>query len=101
MEMEISEQDIAKLERKVFLWPDCKERDRHSLKMAIQHFVMNDPGYGFYKMLWAAVHEVNDGGKTMKYLYFNERIQRFYLDRHFEEWAKAISQLTAQELEIF
>jgi hypothetical protein len=95
----IGEKELARLERKVFLWPDCKERDRHRLKVAIQKFVMNDPGYGFYKMLWDAVHEVNDGGQTCKYLYFNERIQRFFLDRHFEAWAKAISELTSIELE--
>lgn len=95
----IDEKTLARLERKVFLWSDCKERDRHSLKMAIQKFVRADPGYGFFKMLWDAVHEVNDGGKTIKYLYFNERAQRMYLDRDFVEWAKAISELTSIELE--
>lgn len=46
---------------------------------------------GFFKMLWETLHELNGGGRTLRYLYFNERAQRVYIDRDFEPWAKELS----------
>lgn len=35
-----------------------------------------------YRVIWY----VNNEGKTTKYLYFNERNQKIYVDRDFYEW---------------
>lgn len=36
-------------------------------------------------------HKVNEDGKYIKYLYFNEYAQRLYLDNAFFEWVKLIT----------
>jgi len=40
-------------------------------------------------MLWY----LNDGGKTTKYLYFNERTQRLYVDVKFMAWIRLKAKL--------
>lgn len=43
---------------------------------------------GFNRFLWHEIFIRNDGGKTIKYLYFNERAQKLYVDWYFEVWAE-------------
>jgi|AntRauTorckE6833_2_1112554.scaffolds.fasta_scaffold59670_2 hypothetical protein len=42
-----------------------------------------------FRMLWY----LNDGGKTTKYLYFNERTQRLYVDVKFMAWIRLKAKL--------
>lgn len=88
--------DVSKrlraLEKRVFLWGAESEADKKHFKQRITDWC-KEPEYtiSLTKLCWEMTWERNDEGRTCKYLYFNERSQRIYLDNDFFEWVKLIT----------
>lgn len=94
------EKDLKKYERKTFLWPDSKEKDMRYFKEQIILWLKDQRDEESYtKLIWAIIYEVNDEGRTCKYLYFNEYVQKLYIDRDAYEWFKLIIKLIEEDLE--
>jgi len=74
------------LYKKVFVY-DSSVADNRFFRQRIVDFLNgNTDGKTFSKFMWAAVWERNDGGKTIKYLDFNEHSHRLDFKPHFYEW---------------
>lgn len=74
------------LERKVFKY-DSSERDKRMFRVAIMGFVKGETlGKSFTEFMFHHVWLRNGCGVTGKYTYFNEHIQRVFLDRDFFKW---------------
>lgn len=87
--------DVSKrlraLERRVFTF-DSSKADLAYFKQRITDWC-KEPEYtiSLTKLCWEMTWERNNEGRTCKYLYFNERSQRLYLDNDFFEWVKLIT----------
>lgn len=88
---------IAALRKQVFCF-DSSQADERYFRQRIVSYLNGKDEFTLTKTIWNACWEVNGKGKTSKYLYFNERAQRLYLDRLFWEWAKLMCQLLAEQL---
>lgn len=74
------------LYKRVFVY-DSSEADCRFFRQKILDFLGGDDrGKTFSQFMFEAVWERNDGGRTLKYCYFNERAQRVNLDNYFYEW---------------
>lgn len=100
------------LKRKVFKY-DSSEADERFFRERIADFFrgldyqifLDSPGSwydsggkSFKDHLYSMSHERNGGGVTLKYMYFNERRQRVYLDNMFYEWAVLAAKMIYREL---
>lgn len=93
--MKIQERDkeIKRLERKVFIFWESKDADKKYFIDRITQFIctendIEENEWGDWsKYLWTSIWINNDSGKTAKYLYFNERTQKLFIDRDFRKWA--------------
>lgn len=95
----MSNATITSLEKKVFVYPSS-EADKLYFKRQIIEFTGIYPKHKtFTEFLYKIVHDVNDGGRTTKYMYFNDRQQRVFLDRTFYDWAVKYISLVEKELE--
>lgn len=85
---------IDRLRRRVFRF-NGSAADERFFKLAISEWLRNEgekAGATFTDLLWHITWLRNNKGQTTKYLYFNEHLQRLFLDKDFLEWAKIICQ---------
>ena len=87
--------DVSKrlraLERRVFTF-DSSKADMAYFKQRISDWLKEDTyTMSLTQLCWDMTWQRNDEGRTIKYLYFNERVQKCYLDRDFFEWVKIIT----------
>lgn len=82
---------LARLERIVF---DDDDSGAHKtyFKYHLFNYIKNEDYTPFIKYLWNIIWE-RDQGKTLHYLYFNERSQKIYVDRVFIKWAHEITEI--------
>lgn len=90
------------LRKRVFCY-DTSEADERFFKLKIAEWLQ---GTGYQGMRWYAflmqiIWERNGGGKTVKYMYFNEFQQRLYVDKEFDKWALSIRDIQKKLLKIF
>ncbi len=90
--MNVSQKTISRrknLEEKIFIYDKSTYHRREFLKKLREwvkepfkdHSTLTD-------FLWHTIYEVSsEGGKYSCYLYFNERIQKLFVDNKFVEWA--------------
>lgn len=90
-----AQEQIKKLHRKIFVF-DTSDADEKAFRICIQNWLMHESNQEFEQMLREIIWLRNDKGKTIKYMYFNERHQKIHMDRYFMEWAK----LTLNEMEL-
>ena len=89
-----------KLYKRVFCY-DSSEADNRFFRQRIVDFLQGAGGYkSFSEFMHNAIWERNDGGKTIKYLYFDERAQRVKLDYYFYEWMTRTIRKAESELSI-
>jgi hypothetical protein len=87
-----------KLTTLIFAFPGALA-DLRYFKNQIYKFILGDRSKTFTQTCWDMVYERNDQGRTCKYLHFNERSQRLYLDKAFFEWAKLTIDKMEEELQ--
>lgn len=87
------------LKRKVFVFPTSKA-DQEFFEVRILAYLMGLDKESLSKSCWDMVWVRNNFGESSKYLYFNERTQKLYLDINFFEWAKLTCQLMNEELKL-
>lgn len=88
---------LLSLHKKVFVF-DSSSADELIFRKAILEYLLGKREDSLTQTMWFEVWERNEQGKYGKYTYFNERIQKVYLDRDFFEWCKIICQLMNEEL---
>lgn len=88
---------LSKLRKKVFVF-DSSEADEKAFKQRIVDYLEGKAEHTLTKTLWYIVWERNEKGLYGKYTYFNEYVQRVYLDKNFFEWAKLMCQILNEEL---
>lgn len=85
---------IKQLTKKIFVY-DTSSMDEIAFKNEIVNYLKNQAYPSVKKMAEQIVYKRNENGKYIKYLYFNERTQKVYLDRDVMKWfilmTKAIS----------
>lgn len=78
------------LEGKVFVY-DSSAADRRYFINELTRWVRRDGGISsLTQCCWHMTWVRNNEGRTSKYLFFNERTQRLFLDRHFFEWVTIV-----------
>ncbi|HNU15329.1 MAG TPA: hypothetical protein PKI55_12820 [Chitinophagaceae bacterium] len=87
-----------KLERKVFVF-DGSEAHKRFFKNKIVQFLQGEQRQTFSQYMWEAIWECNDCGKYSMYLYFNEHVQKLYIDKYFYEWMTRMIEKINVELE--
>lgn len=88
---------LVKLKKRVFTFAGA-EADELAFKNRIVEYLNGKAESTLTDTMRNIVWERNSCGKTTKYLYFNERIQRLYLDRNFFEWCKIVCNQLSEEL---
>lgn len=88
---------LLSLHKKVFVF-DSSPADELMFRKAILEYLLGKREDSLTQTMWLEVWERNEQGKFGKYTYFNERIQKVYLDRDFFEWCKITCQLMNEEL---
>lgn len=88
---------LMSLRKKVFVF-DSSEADELFFRKAIFHYLLGKRQDTLTETMWLEVWERNEQGKYGKYTYFNEHIQKVYLDRYFFEWCKITCQFMNEEL---
>lgn len=83
---------ISEHRKKIFIY-DSSSADEMYFKTRIINYLNDKDEPTLTKVCWDMTWIRNNEGKFSKYLYFNERHQRLYLDYDFWEWAKATCQL--------
>lgn len=88
----LTKQQLAELSDKqiygrAFQW-DSRKADEMYFRSMLWQFAQGRVNEGFYQFLRTIIWKVNDEGKTIKYLHFNEYSQRISVDDFFAEWAK-------------
>lgn len=101
---EEAEAELQKIQRKVFIY-DTTQDDIEHMHQSILSWLENNRKFDdeylhdhkefTFRVLWY----LNNRGKTTKYLFFNERKQRLFLDRDFYEWFKIKTNLVEFNLE--
>lgn len=89
---------LSKLRKKVFTFATSEKDEKYFINR-ITNYLLDKDKSTLSEVLWDATWIRNDKGKFCKYLYFNEYIQRLYLDRDFFEWAKLMCNILENELE--
>lgn len=90
---------IGQLANRVFVFDDSLA-DEPFFRTAFYELVTGKRGLGdrgtFDDFLWHLLYE-RTGGKSSRYLYFNDRAQRLYVDWAFRAWAeKAVDEIEAK-----
>lgn len=90
---------IQALANRVFIF-DLSVADERFFRTAFYELVTGKRGLGdrgtFPDFLWHLVYELTEGW-SVRYLYFNERSQRLYIDWAFQAWAeKAVDEIEAK-----
>lgn len=91
---------IKNLEAKIFIYPSSAD-DKKRIINEIFNFLRNHRKYLHQKMSYSGfllvfiATIINQNMKTFKYLYFNEKEEKVYLDRTFYDWSK----LAVKEIE--
>ena len=88
---------LLSLQKKIFVF-DSSPADELMFRKAILEYLLGKREDSLTKTMWLEVWERNEQGKFGKYTYFNERIQKVYLDKDFFEWCKITCQLMNEEL---
>lgn len=90
---QIAALSMKQLENRVFIFESSPADEKYfRTALARRIAARSDEDYvEFRQFLWDITFERNDGGATIKYLHFNERSQRVYLDWYFVEWANRAS----------
>lgn len=93
---EISALSMKQLENRVFTF-ESSPADEKYFRTALARWVKaRGDERDWTQFLWDLTFERNDQGKTIKYLFFNERSQKLYLERLFVEWAnRALDEIEA------
>lgn len=91
IDLDEAQKRLKNLERKVFIWGDTRKEDLEYFHQGIKSWLVNDRYYdGEWlsprDLAWRLNWYANNRGKTIKYLYFNERRQKLYIDRDFWKW---------------
>ena len=83
---------MKQFERRVFIF-DSSLADEKYFRAAIARWLANQGSdrIEFREFLWDLTFERSESGYTIKYLHFNERTQKLYLDWFFVQWAKRAS----------
>ncbi len=77
---------FKKLEKLVFTY-DSSKADNRYFRMQLMEYINTGQKQDFRQYLWDHLYIRNGNGQTSKYLHFNERNQKLYIDRLFLEWA--------------
>lgn len=82
------QREAVRLKRRVFCHASSKGDERF-FRSEIHAWLVTPPNKKstWNQLLFTLVHKRNNDGRTLKYCYFNDRLQRVFLDRHFEKWA--------------
>jgi hypothetical protein len=90
---------LALFKRRVFIF-DTSRADEKYFRTRIQNYLMGRDKGSLSKTCWDMIWIRNNEGITSKYLYFNERAQKLYLDHDFFEWAKLTCQLMNEQFKL-
>lgn len=93
-----TERKLKRLRRRVFTFSSSSADEKIFTQKILDYLQDKTEFDSLHKLLWHWTWVRNDEGKFSKYLYFNERIQKLYLDRDFYAWAKLICQMLNEEL---
>lgn len=77
---------FKRLEKKVFTY-DSSKADNRYFRVQLMEYIKSGKAQEFTEFLSQCIWVRNAEGTTSKYLYFNEKSQRVYIDRLFLEWA--------------
>jgi len=91
--------DIKALHKKVFCY-DRSAADERFFRQRIVDYLQGKGEETLTKTMWHAIWERNGGGKTLYYCYFNERIQKVYIDRHFMQWASLMCEILSEQVKL-
>lgn len=95
---EIGDLTNAQLENRIFKY-DSSEGDKRFFKQRIIDFLNSSQEKSFTQFMFEAIHERNGNGMTLKYCFFNEHLQKVFIDKYFYLWMKRMSYLISTELE--
>lgn len=104
IELDEAQDRLKKLERKVFKWDDTRKEDLEYFHQGIKSWLVNDWYYDgewmeLRDLAWRLNWYANGRGKTIKYLYFNERREKLHLDRDFWKWFQLKTDLITWNLQ--
>ena len=88
---------ISKLRKKVFVF-ESSAADEKKFKQRIVNYILVMGAETLTQVLWNEAFIINNNGKHTKYLYFNNRFQKLYLDKQFYLWAKLTCQIINESL---
>lgn len=78
----------AQLEEEVFCYPESYMDMDFFLKCISEYAQGHTKFQTFTDCMYNACWVVNKYGKSQKYMHFNERVQKLYLEAFFWEWSK-------------
>ena len=74
------EKRIASIEKRIFIY-DTSIKDRRYFLQQIAAWLNQKPTIrNLTELSYQMIHAANDNGRTTKYMYFNEKSQRLYID---------------------
>jgi hypothetical protein len=91
---------IKKLHNSVFTFQSSDADEKYFRAELFKWIKNEDDTRSLEKILYHISWIRNDEGKTVKYMYFNERSQKVFLDHNFLLWAKCVVSLIKKEFEI-
>jgi hypothetical protein len=87
--------------KRVFKYPSSPADERF-FRAGMQSW-LQEPWHhekpNFRQLLFNMTWVRNNGGEYLKYMFFNERAQRVYLDRDFEKWADGMRERIEKALQ--
>lgn len=86
---------LAAMERGLFVYPESTS-DKRYFKNKLTLFAQGKIDKSLIDFCWEMIWDRNHA--QTKYLYFNERSQRLYVDRKFLEWAKQYCFIAKEQL---
>lgn len=85
------EKRIASIEKRIFIY-DTSIKDRRYFLQQIAAWLNQKPTIrNLTELSYQMIHAANDNGRTTKYMYFNEKSQRLYIDNTVFEWIKLVT----------
>lgn len=99
MALEPTQIPLEKLKRLVFKYESSKA-DEKFFRQEICKYLMGTDHFEFIEVCWHMVWVRNRDGRDYKYIHFNERNQRLYLDKYFYEWCKRTLEQMKREIKL-
>ena len=76
------------LRTKCFIYDSAAADERYFKAQLVEFAKGNNEGKTLTAFIMHAVWVRNGNGQTLKYCFFNDRMQRVFIDRNFFEWVK-------------